>query len=222
MHLEWGAAGLREGGRLADVVVVVDVLSFSTAVVAAFAAGVDIYPLRDDDAYAPRIAERVGARLAGRRGSELSLSPSTLAALPSGDRVVLPSPNGGALALDAATTGATVVIGCLRNASAVGAWLSERQRRVVVVAAGEQWRDGAPRFAVEDLLGAGAVLAAVHGHALSAEALVAVGAYRDAAPNLSPILHSCTSGRELAARGSLDDIVWAAAIDASPVVPVLT
>src|SRR3989442_814510 len=60
VHLEWGWAGLREGGRLADVVVVVDVLSFSTAVAAAVAAGVDVYPLRPHERYAERMAERLG------------------------------------------------------------------------------------------------------------------------------------------------------------------
>lgn len=220
VHLEWGPAGLREGGRLADVVVVVDVLSFSTAVVAAVEAGVDVYPQRGEDAYTPRIAERLGAHRAGPRGRGPSLSPASLACLPTGDRVLLPSPNGGRLSLAAAATGATVVAGCLRNATAVGAWLAERPRRIVVVAAGEQWRDGAPRLAVEDLLGAGAVLAA-SGQTLSAEARVAAGAFNAARRHLAALLHSCTSGRELAAQGYAHDVHWAADVDASSVVPVL-
>ncbi|MGH9280511.1 MAG: 2-phosphosulfolactate phosphatase [Acidimicrobiales bacterium] len=221
VHLEWGRDGLREGGRLADVVVVVDVLSFSTAVTAAAESGVVVYPLRENDDYGPRVADKLGAHLADRRGGPASLSPRSLAQLPSGDRVVLPSPNGGRLALEAAAAGATVVVGSLRNASAVGAWLSGRPRRGVVVAAGEQWRDGSPRFAVEDFLGAGAILAAA-GHTLSAEAQVAADAFVAARPNLAAILHSCTSGRELAARGYSEDIRWAADLDASSVVPVLT
>jgi 2-phosphosulfolactate phosphatase len=222
VHLEWGTAGLREGGRLADVIVVVDVLSFSTAVVAAVDAGVSVYPLREADEYAARIADKLGAHLAGRRGGALSQSPASLAGLPRGDKVVLPSPSGGSLALDAAATGATVVAGSLRNASAVGAWLAGRPRRIVVVAAGEQWRDGSPRFAVEDLLGAGAVLAGLPDVALSAEAHVAVETYRASRADIATILHSSTSGRELAGRGYAGDIAWAADIDASSVVPVLT
>lgn len=221
MHLEWGVTGLREGGRLADVIVVVDVLSFSTAVVAAVESGVTVFPMREADDYGPRVAARLGAHLAGRRGSTVSLSPASMAGLPPGDKVVLASPNGGALSLDAAAAGATVVAACLRNASAVGAWLGGRPRRVVVLAAGERWRDGAPRFAVEDLLGAGAVLAAVSGVELSAEAQVAAEAYRAARADIGAILSSCTSGRELAARGHVGDIAWAAEIDASTVVPVL-
>lgn len=223
MHLEWGRAGLREGGRLADVVVVVDVLSFSTAVAVAVAAGVTVYPLRatNASAYATRVAERLGARLAQARGEGLSLSPPSLAALPAGERVVLPSPNGGALCLDAAATGATVVAGCLRNAAAVGAWLGRKEQRVVVVAAGEEWRDGTPRVATEDLLGAGALLSSLPSEALSAEARVAVEAFRGSRPELAAILRGCTSGRELAARGYPEDVEWAADLDASPVVPVL-
>jgi 2-phosphosulfolactate phosphatase len=76
-------------------------------------------------------------------------------------------------------------------------------------------------MAVEDLLGAGAVLDAVPDEALSAEAQVAVGAFRACRPRLADVLRSCTSGRELAGRGYADDVEWAADLDASPVVPIL-
>lgn len=221
MHLEWGLAGLREGGRLADVVVVVDVLSFSTAVAVACARSVTVYPHRARDEYAPRIARRLGAHLAGDRRDEVSVSPSSLDRLPAGAKVVLPSPEGGALCLEAAATGATVVAGSLRNASVVAEWLGRRQRRVVVVAVGEQWRDGTPRVAVEDLLGAGAIFSGLPADTLSAEAQVAAAAYRASRDGLVEILRSCTSGRELMARGFPDDTDWAADVDASPVVPLL-
>ena len=77
-------------------------------------------------------------------------------------RLVLPSPNGSAIA--AAAPGVTVAAS-LRNASAVAEWLSERFRGdvepVSVIAAGERWPDGSLRPALEDLLGAGAVLSAL-------------------------------------------------------------
>ena len=111
--------------------------------------------------------------------------------------------------------------GSLRNAAAVGAWLARREQRVVVVAAGEQWRDGTPRVAAEDLLGAGSILSTLPDSALSAEARVAVEAFRGSRNDLTAILRGCTSGRELAARGYSDDVLWAADLDASPVVPVL-
>lgn len=221
MHVEWGGPGLRDSGRQADVVVVVDVLSFTTAVAVACAAGVDVHPYRAHDGYAARVADRLGARLAGDHRGQVSLSPPSLVTLPPGTNVVLPSPHGGALALEAAATGATVVAGSLRNASVVAEWLGRRQRRVVVVAAGEQWRDGSPRVAVEDLLGAGAIFASLPEETLSAEARVAAAAFRGSRDHLLEILRSCTSGRELAGRGYAADVDWAADLDASPVVPVL-
>ena len=221
MHLEWGRPGLREAGRQADVVVVVDVLSFTTAVAVAAQREVLVHPIRPGERYAASMARRLGAHLAGTRGAAVSLSPPTLARLGPGERVVLASPNGATLALEAASTGATVVAASLRNAAAVGRWLGGHQRRVVVIAAGETWRDGQPRTAVEDLLGAGAVLSQFRASSLSAEARVAAEAFRGSEPELEAILRGCTSGRELAALGYVDDVVCASELDGSPVVPVL-
>src|SRR5437763_1493771 len=100
---------------------------------------------------------------AGRRsasaGHPWSLSPAALRAAPAPERLVLPSPNGSAIAA-AAPPGVTVVAACLRNATAVGRWVAQRASAVTVVPAGERWPDGALRPALEDLLGAGAVVAA--------------------------------------------------------------
>ncbi len=221
MHLEWGRQGLREAGRQADVVVVVDVLSFTTAVTVAAERGVAVHPMRPGEPYAASVAERLGAHLAGKRGAAVSLSPLTLARLGPGERVVLPSPHGATLALEAAATGATVVAASLRNAAAVAAWLAGHQRRVVVIASGETWRDGAPRNAIEDLLGAGAVLSHFPPSTLSAEARVAAEAFRASQVELEAIMRGCTSGRELAALGYVDDVICAADLDAADVVPVL-
>ena len=221
MHLEWGAEGLRESARLAGTVVVVDVLSFSTAVTVGVERGATVYPHTAADEYAAKMAERLGAHLAGSRRDHFSLSPASMATLAPGDRVVLPSPNGARLCSLAADTGATVVLGCLRNASALASWLRTRDGRVVVVAAGEQWRNGAFRVAVEDLLGAGAIFASLDSDWLSAEALVAAGAFQAARSRLATILAECTSGRELVARAFPQDPPWAADLDSSDAIPVL-
>jgi 2-phosphosulfolactate phosphatase len=97
---------------------------------------------------------------------------------------------------------------------------------VGVVAAGERWRGttGPLRPAVEDLLAAGAVLAAAGPPPeRSVEAAVAVGALDALAAvgDVSAALLGCASGRELVERGRRDDVLLAAAVDATDVVPVL-
>lgn len=216
--LEWGTVGLRAapGGA---VVVVVDVLRFSTAVEAASGRGAAVYPHAwRDDSLVVR-AGRLDARIADGSGA-LSLSPLSLLDLSPGERVLLPSPNGAACALVAAGLGAAVVAACLRNASAVAAYLAGLDRDVAVIACGERWRDGSLRPAVEDLLGAGAVLSALGGR-LSPEASAAVAAFHEARDGLEDALIRCVSGRQLLASGRRADVSYAAQLDASTVVPVL-
>ncbi|MCA1690728.1 MAG: 2-phosphosulfolactate phosphatase [Actinobacteria bacterium] len=237
MHVEWGAAGLREVLRVTEIAVVVDVLTFSTAVALASERGVRVHPHRAADAYAAKVAIRLGAHLAGperpsergtgpERPSERETGPelqslASLAGLGEDDRVVLPSATGGALCLEAASRGVTVVVASLRNATAVGDWLLRQQRRVVLIATGDRWHDGSFRMTVEDLLGAGAVLARLPRSMLSAEAKVAVDAFRASQADLPAVLRDCISGRELTTTGFGDDVGWAAESDVSSVVPVL-
>jgi 2-phosphosulfolactate phosphatase len=183
--------------------------------------GLIVYPYRWRDDTARAFAISVGAVLAdGRHPSGPSLSPPSLAALPTGSRVVLPSPNGSTCAVTASEAGATVVTGCLRNASAVASWLTAQAAPVTVIAAGERWMDGSLRPAVEDLLGAGAILAGLAGSP-SPEAAAAAGAFRALAERLPEALAGCASGRELAEKGWAADVDWAADLDSSSVVPVM-
>jgi 2-phosphosulfolactate phosphatase len=230
-RFEWGEAGVQRLAPGADVVVVVDVLSFATAVDVAVARGATVFPARWRDARAAGFAERVGAVLAGSRSAgdrvvPYSLAPTSLLAIPPGTRLVLPSPNGATLALLAAELGAVVLAGCLRNAAAVAAACHALGEAVAVVAAGERWVDtgdvtGSLRSAVEDLVGAGAILEALAPSRPSPEAVAAVAAFRAAAPDLGRFLAACASGRELRERGFGADVELAAQLNVSRTVPLL-
>jgi 2-phosphosulfolactate phosphatase len=190
---EWGAAGL-ERLAPADVVVVVDVLRFSTTVV-------------------DRVARGESVALDGA-AHEVSL-------------------NGAAVAAAAARTHAVVILGCLRNASAVArAIVDEQQRRgdrtsIAIVAAGElsSREPGASlRFAVEDQLGAGAIVDALGVLGIdhtSPEAAAAGEAFRGLRGATRHLLTASGSGQELIDLGRREEVLNAAAVDAASVVPVL-
>ena len=243
LRFGWGPNGLRQLAPGAVVVVIVDVLSFSTSVDVAIGRGAVILPYRWHDGSEEAYAAEAGALLARRATAEgpppsgYTLRPSSLTGIEPGVRLVLPSPNGSALTFGAAEAGASddrvVLVGSLRNATAVGRAASAAARRhggdgaVAVIAAGERWRGttGPLRPAVEDLLGAGAILeAAAEGigpDRPSPEAAAAVAAHRDAAAEIGQRLAACGSGRELIERGFVADVELAAALDASSVVPTL-
>ena len=229
---DWGTAGAEALAGDADVAVVVDVLSFTTTVTVALEAGATVlpYPWRDDSAAA--FADRQGAVLAVGRSQagsgRVSLSPASMRAhAPSRGAVVLPSPNGSTIAHRLASGSTTCVAACLRNAGAVAEWLDRRfphPARVAVVAAGERWPDRSLRPAVEDLWGAGAVLAALAARGrpgFSPEAHAARATYDAIRPDLPVALHACAGGQELDAIGFGADVDVAAEVDASSVVPVL-
>ncbi|MDQ1218163.1 2-phosphosulfolactate phosphatase [Microbacterium arborescens] len=190
VRLDWGIAGLRRVAP-ADVVVVVDVLRFSSTVSARVAAGETVAL---DAAHA---VSRNGAAIAG------------------------------------AASDSVVLLGCLRNADAVAtAVLAEQQRRgtrtsIAVIAAGElAGPEGETelRFAVEDLLGAGAVVDALSRLGIdhtSPEAAAACESFRGLGGAVRHLLTASGSGQELLERGQRDDALAAAQIGVDGVAPVL-
>ncbi len=219
---EWGLPGVAALRAQVRVLVIVDVLSFSTAVDVAVSRGASVLPFPSGDpAAAAQAAAQQGATLAARRGMPgFSLSPASLADVPAGLRLLLPSPNGSRLAL--AGGGAVVLAGCLRNAAAVAqvALHLAGVGTVGVVPAGEHWPDGSYRPAVEDLLGAGAVLHYL-GLPCCAEAQVARDAYRTVGPGLAAPVRSGRSGQELIGRGFAGDVELAVMVGCSATAPVL-
>ena len=206
---EWGMAGVEALRERASVLVIVDVLSFSTAVDVATTRGAAVFPFPyGDEVAAQAAADRVGAALAQPRqaaGGQLSLSPVSLLAVTAGTKLMLPSPNGSRLSL--AGGGTPVMAGCLRNAAAVACAAREMagSGMVGVVPAGERWPDGSLRPAIEDLLGAGAIIHHL-GLPCSPEAQVARDAFRSAGPVLPRLIQASVSGCELVRRGFHRDV----------------
>ena len=218
---QWGINGLRAIAS-GNIVVIVDTLSFSTATTIAVALGAEILPCEWNDERAGQLAKAQSAQLASKRGEgAFSLAPASMKKIAKGTRLVLPSPNGSTLAqaaqqLDAAA----VVVGCLRNAGTVASWASKQKRDVSVIAAGERWDDGTIRFAIEDWLGAGAIISRMVGNR-SAEAESAAASFERVRYSIHRTLGECPSGRELIEAGYPDDIDLASEVDADHVIPLL-
>ena len=220
-RLAWASEGGTLLAPVCPVLVVVDVLRFTTAVEVATTHGARVVPERWPVPGPSLLPDSALGPAAGPTPARYSLSPVSLLGVPAGTRMELASPNGATVSLALAGAGAVVLAGCLRNASAVAAAARDLGRPVGVVAAGERRPDGSLRPAVEDLIGAGAILHALGGRP-SPEARAAVAAFLDAAPDLPAALSTCVSGRELAARDLAADVRLAAAHDVSQTVPRLS
>ena len=219
LRFEWGPHGVARLAPISDAVVIVDVLTFSTAVVVAAARGASVIPYRWNDGTAVDYAKSVHALLAGPRGeAAYSLSPQSLLALPEGSRILLPSPNGATLSL---ATGATPTFaGCLRNARAVAEAAKNCGPRIAVIACGEQWPNGALRPSLEDQVGSGAVLVHPEG-ALAPEAAAAVAVFESVASHLPDALRNSISGKELIGWGFEDEVAAASELNSDDAAPRL-
>jgi 2-phosphosulfolactate phosphatase len=242
LRLEWGREGVAALGPRCAVLIIVDVLVFTTTVDIALGRGGRVLPLPWRDERAVEAARAAGATLtrgglAGIEGGDglvadrategWTLRPSSLVRLPAGTFLAISSPNGATLSAAAADTGATVLAGCLRNASAVAAAAAAiaGDAPIGIIPAGERWRDTPEkrlRPGIEEILGAGAIAAALTGRAPSAEAELAAMTYRAAGARVPELVAASVSGRELVAAGVPDDVRLATEMDASPVVPLLT
>ena len=200
VRFEWGVAGLR---RLApaDVVIVVDVLRFSSTVTDAVASGRTV-ALADAEGWS----------------------------------------RNGAAVVAAAAGETTVLLGSLRNASAVARAVLELQSRrqqrtsVAVIAAGELTNAGDLRFAVEDQLGAGTIIAALSdlgADHTSPEAAAVCESARGLRRAMRHLLTASGSGKEIAegvaATARIEgaglvptETAAAAEVDATDVVPLLS
>lgn len=231
-RVEWGKRGAREAAARGDIIIVVDVLSFSSAVVSAAAFGAEIYPYPphlDGRKYAEKLgAEYIFGRAEAAKLGKPTLSPVSFNKEHAGKKYVLISLNG-AYCTWIGAKAAAVLAGSLLNASAAAAAANILQKQlgagITIIPCGEKWADAgehedALRPAVEDYLGAGAILSYLEGEK-SPEAAVCEGAFQAAQPKLAEYLWECGSGRELRARGFEQDVVYCSRLNRMDAVPIL-
>jgi 2-phosphosulfolactate phosphatase len=212
---------------ISDVVIIVDVLSFSTSVDIALSRGAVVYPCEFRNEKAEELARTKGAFLAVSRNamttdSPYSLSPESLTRLPSGCSLVLPSPNGATLTLEASKHCKNILTGCLRNARSIAQRAESYGAVISVIAAGERWKDenNSLRPALEDIFGAGAILASFGDNSLSPESSGAVGLFEKLKNAPEMYLLDSVSGRELANMGFICDVEIASQLNVSTFVPI--
>ncbi len=227
VRLVWGRRGAREAAGRGDALVIVDVLSFSTATVTAGARGGTVIPCaRTDDKHA--LAAEYDAEIAVPRHGvpehgRFSLSPASHLAASATTRVVLPSPNGATCSRYGAGVPA-LFVGALVNATATADRVRNHRGPVTVIACGERWKDDDTiRFALEDYLGAGAILHALELPAdspdLSPEARACAAAFRAQRDEVPNLIRDCAGGRELREIGFPEDPEHAGKLDAYDAVP---
>jgi 2-phosphosulfolactate phosphatase len=233
VRVEWGRRGAREAAERGDIVIIVDVLSFSTTVVTALEHGARIYPypphLHGND-YAEKIgAEYILGRAEAAKIGTPTLSPVSFNQAHSHKKYVVSSLNGAYCTWIASKVPA-LLVGSFLNASSVASVAnqlrSQTHSNITVVPCGEQWNDvrdkeDSLRPALEDYLGSGAILSYLDGN-LSPEAQVCAGAYNQSKTKIKELIWECGSGRELRDRGYGKDVRFSSQLNIFQTVPILT
>ncbi len=228
-RFDWGRHGVHQAVEWGDILVIVDTISFSTSVVTAVHNGGLIYPCSMDEDV-NLIARRIGGEAAVHRRKvpaqgRFSLSPTTFLSIEPGTRVVLASPNGATCSRYAEQV-PYLFVGGLVNAqvvaTVVSSLLEQTDLSVTIIACGERWNpsneDGSLRFAIEDYLGAGAILSYLQ-QEKSPEARVCEGAFLQCQQDLKALLWDCSSGRELREKGFEEDVILASRLNVYETVP---
>jgi 2-phosphosulfolactate phosphatase len=213
----------------ATIAVVIDVLRATTTIVTALENGATgIVPVRETDE-AIAVMRRIGRErvlLGGERGAEtiagfdLGNSPAAYAAdVVAGKTLAFTTTNGTRALVEAARSVPVVLCGALINRDAVARALLAAGGAALLVCAGD---GGALSF--EDLLAAGAIVAAVHGRDAAVRrsdaARVAMTLYESNKVRITTAVASGAHARRLRELGFANDIAACARVDSSEVVPV--
>lgn len=231
-RVEWGIRGAREAAERGDIIIIVDVLSFSSTVISALRNGAIIYPYPpnlDGKSFAEQVdAEYILGRAEAARIGKPTLSPVSFKEEHLNKKYVLSSLNG-AFCTWIASEVPALLIGSLLNASSVSAVANrlrlQSQANITVVPCGERWDDvreneNSLRPSIEDYLGAGAILSYLDGEK-SPEAEVCMGAFQNAKGKINELIWECGSGRELRQKGFAEDVKHCSRLNVYQTVPLL-
>jgi 2-phosphosulfolactate phosphatase len=230
-RFDWGVEGAISAAERGDIVVIVDTLSFSTAVVTAVNNYGIIYPAVDQDDLL-EISGRIDAVKAVPRNDvpsegRFSLSPETYFDLEADTSIILASPNG-ASCCRAAKAAPNVFVASLINAKTAGNTIEKIMdltgRDVTLIACGERLKleleNPGIRFAIEDLLAVGAILSYIRKDK-SPEAQVCEAAFGAVENYIDEMIWDSISGRELRSHGFGHDVTYSARVNIIDTVAVL-
>jgi 2-phosphosulfolactate phosphatase len=231
-RVEWGIRGAREAAERGDILIIVDVLSFSSTVISALSHGAIIYPYPpnlDGSVYAEKVgAEYILGRAEAAKKGKPTLSPVSFNYESANKKYVLSSLNG-AFCTWIASKVPALLIGALLNAAAVASIANQVRSKtganITVVPCGEQWSEVSEdennlRPAIEDYLGAGAILSNLEGKK-SPESEVCIGAFQNSNQKIEELIRDCGSGRELRERGFEADVRHCSRLNGNHTVPIL-
>lgn len=231
-RMDWGLRGVDEAVKRGDIIIIIDILSFSTAVVSAVHYGAIIYPFPktgDAEALGKLVdAEVILGRKEAKELGKPSQSPTSYNDSFKGKKYVMCTTNGGECSKIAKKVPA-LLIGSFLNASAVANVANqikkEKNLNISVIACGEKWSKKADeetilRPSIEDYLGAGAILSLLEG-TKSPEAEVCIASFESCKLELDRLLWDCSSGRELRSMGVEEDLIYSSKIDMYAEAPIL-
>ena len=228
-RMDWGLHGAISAAGRGDIIILVDVLSFSSAVAAAVHHGAVIYPFPMSGKIADFGRDTGAEVLQGKREAKLSgkpsLSPVSFNRACKGKKYVMSSLNGAACAKASAKVPALFagsLLNARRTARAAESIRGISKSSITVIACGERI-NGKPelRPCIEDYLGAGAILNELSG-SKSPEAVVCSGAFKSSRSKLRQLVRDCASGRELRAAGFGKDVLFAARLNVIKEVRAIT
>jgi 2-phosphosulfolactate phosphatase len=241
VKVRWFPEGALDAAKAKDTIIVIDTLRCSSAIATALELGVNaIYPvssvkeafeLKESGKYANKYGNPLlmgEVRSVKVKGFDLGNSPGEL--LLRNDlkgRNVLLRTSAGSQALIAISKISKAdkikaVVGCILNALAVAKFVSKlalkEGKDISLVCCGFQ----AKEFALEDFLGAGAIIAQMPEHTLerSDEAVTACLAFESSVNSLSKVLSETKSGRRLLETGQSEDIEFCSLLNKFNGVPI--